>query len=167
MAVATHEVVDQTVQQGAALANKNLISDQLWTRLVNRIVKDEEIEPALSERIMDQALGFLRLCAERPGNGYSPSEAVDTGWHTFVLYTREYAEFCQRIAGRFIHHAPNDEVGISYDSTGGAERTVAAMQALGIVVDLELWQHSANCKKDCKSDPPSCKNPTCRNCRDE
>jgi hypothetical protein len=28
----------------------------------------------------------------------------DPGWHTFVLHTRDYREFCRRVAGRFIDH---------------------------------------------------------------
>ena len=34
---------------------------------------------------------------------------VDKAWHAFLLHTREYAEFCHQIAGRFIHHVPTDE----------------------------------------------------------
>jgi hypothetical protein len=32
---------------------------------------------------------------------------IDDMWHTFILFTREYAEFCQCYFGRFMHHAPN------------------------------------------------------------
>ena len=32
---------------------------------------------------------------------------VDEAWHQFVLFTREYSEFCQRHFGRFLHHAPS------------------------------------------------------------
>ena len=148
MAVATQEMMAEKVAvQAPALTNKHLISEQLWTRLVNRIVKDESVEPAMAERIVDQALGFLLLCATKEGNqSYSPSEMVDTGWHTFILYTREYAEFCQRIASRFIHHSPTDEVGVNY-GTGNIARTAAAMMAAGIQVDEELWRSS---RSDCK-----------------
>ncbi len=81
------------------LTNKGLVSDQFWIRLTNRIVKDEDgMDLTLAERIMDQALGFLRLCAEKTGpESYSPSPLVDIGWHTFILYTREYAAFCRRL----------------------------------------------------------------------
>jgi hypothetical protein len=150
MAVAIREVeTKQTAQQAPALANKHLISDQLWTRLVNRIVKDEKVELAMAERIMDQALGFLALCAQNTGQSFSPSAQVDTGWHTFVLYTREYAQFCQQIAGRFIHHSPSDEEGVNY-GTGNIARTVTAMKAAGIQVDDELWlrSDSARCTDD-------------------
>lgn len=127
------------------LTNKGLISDELWTRLTNRIVKDEEgMTIALAERVMDQALGFLRLCAEKPGN-HSPSSMVDIGWHTFILYTRDYAKFCERVAGRFIHHNPFDEKGVDY-GTGHVARTLAAMKQHGIAVDVALW---ASVHEDC------------------
>jgi len=31
---------------------------------------------------------------------------IDEMWHTFVLFTKEYAAFCQRYFGQFLHHAP-------------------------------------------------------------
>ncbi|WP_214110362.1 hypothetical protein [Acrocarpospora catenulata] len=44
-----------------------------------------------------------------PGVGLAPSERVDIGWHTFLMYTRDYAAFCQTVAGRIIHHQPDDD----------------------------------------------------------
>lgn len=35
-----------------------------------------------------------------------PSKAVDAAWHAFILSTREYAAFCRRAFGRYLHHAP-------------------------------------------------------------
>ena len=35
--------------------------------------------------------------------------AVDELWHTFVIFTREYAAFCDAVAGRFLHHVPEVE----------------------------------------------------------
>lgn len=48
---------------------------------------------------------FLYLCALYPGR-FGPTQALDRGWHTFILFTREYADFCKRYLGRFVHHAP-------------------------------------------------------------
>jgi hypothetical protein len=35
--------------------------------------------------------------------------AIDELWHTFVIFTREYAQFCQAVAGQFLHHVPEVE----------------------------------------------------------
>ncbi|HEX6461854.1 MAG TPA: hypothetical protein VFZ58_01110 [Candidatus Saccharimonadales bacterium] len=134
------------------LVNKSLVSDQLWTRLVNRIVKDENVDMALAERIMDQALAFLRLCSAEPEGCYSPSPLVDIGWHTFILYTREYAAFCRGLGSQFIHHAPSDEDGVDY-GTGNITRTVAALKQHGIGVDEPLWANTGhNCSNYCSGD---------------
>ncbi|MDN3263313.1 hypothetical protein QWJ26_26585 [Streptomyces sp. CSDS2] len=133
---------------GHELANKHLIAPELWDRLVNRIVKDESMECSLAERIMDQALAFLTLCAREPKGKYSPSPLVDIGWHTFILYTRSYQEFGKKMGG-FIHHEPSDVPGVDY-GTGNIARTVAALKAQGITVDEPLWVNTNHlCSGDC------------------
>jgi len=34
------------------------------------------------------------------------SPKIDEVWHAFILFTREYADFCQAVFGEFIHHVP-------------------------------------------------------------
>jgi hypothetical protein len=33
---------------------------------------------------------------------------VDEAWHQFILFTAQYADFCQRFFGRYIHHSPSN-----------------------------------------------------------
>ena len=35
-----------------------------------------------------------------------PSKYVDNVWHRHILFTEEYPQFCQLIAGEMIHHRP-------------------------------------------------------------
>ena len=35
-----------------------------------------------------------------------PSKAVDDAWHEFIVMTREYADFCTKAFGRYLHHTP-------------------------------------------------------------
>ncbi len=37
-----------------------------------------------------------------------PSKVVDIAWHEFILFTREYEEFCHQEFGRFLHHTPTE-----------------------------------------------------------
>jgi hypothetical protein len=32
---------------------------------------------------------------------------IDMMWHTFVLFTKDYAAFCEHYFGHFIHHVPS------------------------------------------------------------
>jgi len=51
-----------------------------------------------------------------------PSKAVDAAWHEFILYTRDYTTFCQRVYGGYLHHMPNDEPSTGDDFLSGAGR---------------------------------------------
>lgn len=48
---------------------------------------------------------FLFICGTIPGY-WVPPEKIDTAWHEFILFTRDYADFCAGYFGRFIHHEP-------------------------------------------------------------
>ncbi|GAA3634468.1 hypothetical protein GCM10022420_004140 [Streptomyces iranensis] len=71
-------------------------------------MKDHDVALPLAERIAAQTAAFLAACANNTGRPLTPSKAVDIGWHTFLLHTRDYADFCQRVAGHFIHHVPTN-----------------------------------------------------------
>jgi hypothetical protein len=147
--------MSRSIQEKAVrfeLTNKVLLDDQTWGRLVGRIVKDEDMDVALAERIVDQTIGFLKLASTSNGKAYSPSPMVDIGWHTFILYTREYAVFCEKIAGRFIHHSPLDVEGEDYSASSTVGETASAMKVRGIAVDEELWAstHGSKCDIACQ-----------------
>jgi len=141
---------------------RSLVSWDLFDRLVHRIVTDDKLERDMAERIIDQALAFLSACATNTGAALAPSELVDIGWHVFLLHTRDYAAFCDRIAGRFLHHVPT---GPDDPAAGGESardtllRTVAAIEAAGFVIDADLWPRSTavtctGCHNGCHNDPP-------------
>jgi len=91
---------------------------------------------------MDQALAFLAAAAHHTGEPLSPSEPVDIGWHTFILYTREYAAFCEDLAGLFLHHVP-DDVPVPSKSSTDLGPTMAAIELAGYAVDVDLWAPGA------------------------
>ncbi len=122
----------------------DLVEPSLRQRLVNRVIKDHDLDETTAAAIVDGVLGFLKLCADHPGYQFAPSKNIDIGWHTFLLYTREYWEFCERLAGRFIHHAPEDDLP-GLDEELRALRTVDFMSERGIPFDGKLWEASAAC----------------------
>jgi hypothetical protein len=142
------QCIEPVADKQVHLAYKDVIDQQLWERLVRRVIKAEDIYRPLAERIVNQALAFLLLCAREPDGTFSPSPLVDIGWHTFILYTKPYADFCDKVGARFIHHAPSDVDGVDYGA-GNIARTVMALQAHGFIVDEPLW---ADGRHDCSND---------------
>ncbi|SDT74547.1 glycine-rich domain-containing protein [Actinoplanes derwentensis] len=142
-----------TITTPALVGGRSLISAGLFARLTARIADEHpELATDMPARIMDQALAFLGTCAvaTRP---VGPSETVDIGWHTFVLYTAEYAEFCTRVAGRFIHHVPDDDPTVSPVQVKLAD-VVAVITAAGYRVDPGLWPLEA--RSDCSQCHAGC-----------
>jgi hypothetical protein len=68
------------------------------------------VEGSLSHGLVDEAiLEFRRFLAlnvilEQPVGMIS--QPVDAVWHTCLLYSRLYADLCQQVFGRFLHHEP-------------------------------------------------------------
>jgi hypothetical protein len=70
-----------------------------------------EAYPYLSDKEIFQIMLGLRhyfhIC-NMAGNHFvsMPSQVVDVAWHEFILFTRQYQEFCKTAFGRFLHHTP-------------------------------------------------------------
>lgn len=60
---------------------------------------------------------YLALCALQPTKPYGMFGPVDDLWHTFLMFTQEYQQFCETVAGRFIHHVPASGDGENERST--------------------------------------------------
>jgi hypothetical protein len=140
-----------------------LVPAETMQRLAARIVKDHrEIDQAIARRIVGQAAAFLAASGQRPGAELAPSKLVDIGWHTFILHTVDYALFCERVAGRFIHHIPTDD-GDQAPGDGAAARgrTLAAITDAGYAIDHDLWPEAAKmgecsqCHAGCSDSPNS------------
>ncbi|MFF4901593.1 glycine-rich domain-containing protein [Streptomyces sp. NPDC001068] len=127
-----------------------LVDPEVSDRLTRRIVTDHpEISADTARRIVGQAAAFIAASGQQPGQSLTPSKLVDYGWHAFILHTVDYAEFCQRVIGRFVHHVPTDEDEAIPGGPQAAarERTLAAITAAGYAVDEELWPDMAECSQ--------------------
>ena len=75
-----------------------------------------------AEHAFREALKYLWLCKKHqfdldndPGNDELPPRVVmlrsmrevDEMWHEFILFTKDYSDFCQHYFGEYLHHLPN------------------------------------------------------------
>ena len=51
-----------------------------------------------------------------------PSRIADDLWHEFILYTKQYAEFCRLAFGEFFHHTPAAAMGAHKETNTGLRR---------------------------------------------
>jgi hypothetical protein len=80
-----------------------------------RYRREQGFSEAIANDHRRELMRFLALSATALNHGrfYGMMGAIDELWHTFVIFTREYAEFCDKVAGRFLHHVPEVEGGSS------------------------------------------------------
>jgi len=70
-----------------------------------------ETYPHLNEQQANEVIGHLReyfhICHIAGKKMVAmPSQVVDVAWHEHILFTQEYANFCRKALGRFLHHTP-------------------------------------------------------------
>ncbi len=92
-----------TVQQ-AKYIDSYCFPDKVYRELAKRYAFLDEGQV---DRIVRGLREYFHLCRLSGDNMVSmPSEAVDMAWHEFILFTREYQEFCDKALGCFLHHLP-------------------------------------------------------------
>lgn len=123
-----------------------------YPQVTDRAARSEGVSSAESQRMFEEALKFMEV-AVSTDSPVAPSRAVDAAWHHFILFTRDYARYCEDHLGRFVHHDPSPEGEGDHDAY---ERTRTAIERIFGDVDSQYWPpaQSADCKEggNCKSD---------------
>lgn len=121
----------------------------LFNRVANRVSSDHGMKRDHAGMALDQAILFVAVAGLYPGKALSPSEPVDKAWDTFILYSLAYSAFCERVAGRYVHHTPLDELAGSPVTRDGRRlytpyETARIIAAEGFVVRPEMWPADAS-----------------------
>ena len=85
--------------------------------VLRRYAKEHDASPEEAEEVFWEMLKFLYLSYRAATNGpdqfacavSAEIEKIDWMWHTFLLFTLDYGEFCDRYFGFFLHHVPNED----------------------------------------------------------
>ena len=85
--------------------------------VTTRYAEDQELPVEVAREHERELRRWLALCAAR--GGYAMRGPIDEFWHTFIIFTKEYSEFCEQVAGQFIHHVPKTAAQGEEDPTKG------------------------------------------------
>lgn len=87
---------------------KKQIDQYRFTPLIDQLVDKEKITEEEALKDFNDLKQFLYLCITAQGAAViAPPPKIDALWHRFILFSREYAKFCKRYNGSFIHHDPH------------------------------------------------------------
>jgi hypothetical protein len=103
-----------------ARADTTSLDDVLAYRhpgVIRRYVKEHGASPAEAEEVYREMLKWLylsyRSAIDPEGSAGCVMtveiEKLDHMWHIFLLFTQDYAAFCEHYFGFFLHHVPQDD----------------------------------------------------------
>ncbi len=122
------------------------VAEEVQQDILAHIV-EEGVNPELAPVALEDTLSFLDALARNLGLKLSPSEAVDAAWHRFILNTEEYQRYCEKHAGRFLHHRPTTP---GHRSSTTPQQTFEVLVTLGYEVDERVWtQTGSRCDGGC------------------
>jgi hypothetical protein len=138
----------------ATRRGRDLVSAEDFRMLADFCADEYKMPLDIAELTMDEALAMVyTMGVTRSGDTMAPSEAVDPGWHTLILHTEWYADFCQQQFGYFLHHKPNSK----WRTSGLMVDVASKIEAAGFRVDRAMWKTRADCNPPaCCGDGPCC-----------
>jgi len=99
------EVIDSIGTLRHKLAKENNWTEEEWSQAELEYVR------------------FLTIHQANPKSPLAPSELMDKMWHGHILNTQAYARDCEALFGRFLHHVPHLEAGVSEENQEAYEST--------------------------------------------
>lgn len=110
------------------------------TNVTRRHAKDSKLSAAVAQEHIVEVRRFLAVCAAAPaGMPIGMAGPVDDAWHTFLLFTRDYAAFCEAMGG-FVHHVPDTDAASHARSSAGYENFLAIYErAFGVEAPAHVW----------------------------
>ena len=92
--------------------------------LIKRVkAQHDYLSDADMVQVVKATRDYFYICNQAKGKMVAmPSEIVDVFWHEFLLFTREYQQFCQKGIGRFLHHTPTEAMKTPTSAQEGIKR---------------------------------------------
>ena len=124
------------------LSAVDLIMEYPFAQVREKLLSKGLMSPDIVDEAICEFRRYLVLISKGHPNLAMCSRDVDEVWHTFILFTSDYAAFCEEVFGSFLHHQP-----ASRSRPLRADARTAFIEAYRQEFgDLpRIWATSANC----------------------
>jgi hypothetical protein len=120
--ISPEEVTVERAERDHATLLFDGMTDYGNDRVTAKLQSELSLSPADAALLFQDLKRFLALCAGT-SVPLAPPRIVDQAWHQFILFTRDYAAFCNEFCGRFIHHQPANPIADEMDYSDQRHRT--------------------------------------------
>jgi len=130
-------------------------------QLIRKLQDKEGLAEQDAKDLFQDTLRFLYICGTGNG-GHVPSARIDLAWHYFILFTRDYRDFCDKFFGRFIDHQPRHQAETKAETLRQIKNTLAQARTVFGEGLSQNWRYRAT---DCEEPSADCTGGT-TNCQD-
>jgi hypothetical protein len=137
--------------------------------IITKFCSEYDIEQELAKEYFIEVKKFLYLCANTTDR-LAPTAEIDKIWHTFILFTKDYRQYCMHFLGKFIDHMPEvkkDDEDLEEPKENCLLNTLTHYQNVFGELNNEVWQFpfKDDTEEECSncSNCSSCSN-DCNNC---
>jgi hypothetical protein len=103
-----HHLIDDTRARQCGCGLSDVIGYE-HPELVHRLTSKLGINLEQATELFHDVKLYLYLCASKRRR-LAPPPIIDAAWHEFLMYTRDYWEFCYSRFGEFVHHTPQPKL---------------------------------------------------------
>ncbi len=113
------------------------------TAIVAKMEREHKLSLEDAELLFKETKRFLWLAHITIDAVITPPMIIDKGWHTFILFTKEYMDFCLEMFGQMIHHRPwHPEDDASFEKVAHDLNSSKAQVALQFGSDVSrFWDY--------------------------
>ena len=109
--------------------------------IVEKFSREYKMDYGLANEYFYELKKYLFLCSVT-NQKLAPSPEIDKIWHTFILFTKEYRNYCLNFLGRFIDHAPEVKKAISKENY--LQNTITEYEYVFGQLNNAIWQVQEN-----------------------
>lgn len=117
----------------------NAILNHDYASLIDRVSVEHSVSMEKAEYLVDQWAAFISLNVLDEKLEVTPPGILDQVWHSAILNTKDYREFCQVRFGRFIDHFKKAMLPGTLGEDDTALKTIHLAQNFFDGLDENLW----------------------------
>lgn len=143
--------------------------------IITKFCSEYDFEQEVAKDYFIEVKKFLYLCANTTDR-LAPSAEIDKIWHTFILFTKDYRQYCIHFLGKFIDQVPEvkkDTEELDEPKENCLLNTITHYKNVFGELNNEVWQipfkneieeeDCSNCN-ECSNCTNDCSNNDCNNC---
>lgn len=113
-----------------------------FKRYFAKAVELGQVSPEADRQAMIYGLKqYYAIAMLDPANGHAISDVLDPLWHAHMLFSEEYAAFCEAVVGQYMHHKPllKDDVSARWQVRKLYDNTRVRLMECFSHVDERVW----------------------------